>query len=113
MLTKVGYDVKAVLGDFYVHEVDKKTDHDVHQFEALNQLMLIGFHKRKVAHDEDHCFEMVDQFEFTDFLMQHCDKLLALLSQLVKSVLFFEDTRLGLTATSAFDRGKTIRRVFC
>lgn len=56
---------------------------------------------------------MVDQFELTNLLIKNSDQFLALLSQLIKSVLFFEDARFGLAATSAFDGSKAVGRVLC
>ena len=56
---------------------------------------------------------MVDQFKLTDLLMKHGDQFLPLLSQLIKSILFFEDARLSLAATSAFDGSKAVGRVLC
>ena len=54
---------------------------------------------------------MIDQFEFADILVQDCDELLALLPQLVQSILLFEDFRFGLSASSPLDRDDSLSQL--
>ena len=64
-------------------------------------MVLVRLDKGKVAHNEYNALEMTDELKLTHFLVEHCNELLALLSQFVECILFLEHTRLGLAATSS------------
>lgn len=63
-------------------------------------MMLIHSNERKVPYDEDEHTKMVNQLKLSHFLVEHGYKLLSLLSQLIKSILLFEDLYLGLSTSS-------------
>ena len=107
MLPKVGDDVKAVLGDFNIDEVNEKGDYDVHELEALYQVVLVDLYEGEVAHNEHNALEVANELKLTNLLVQDGDQLLSLLPELVKGVLLFQDPGFSLSATSSLNGCKS------
>ena len=92
------------MGDFDVHKVDHERYYDLHELEALDHVVLVALDEAEIAHYEHDALQVVDQLQLAHLLVQHGDELLALLSELVQRILFFEHSRLGLASAGALNR---------
>ena len=87
VFANVSNDIEAVKSDFFINEVNKHRCNDVHQFKALNQVMLVGADKSKVSQDKNNHAHMLYKLNFSHLLMKHRDHSLSLLSELIECIL--------------------------